>query len=171
MVVERNIGNRSFNFAVEVLKLVKSLDDVSYSRIIAYQVTKSATSIGANIEEAQAAESKADFIHKYNIALKEVRETRYWLKLLKAAKIITGQGVDRLNQESEEPIEVVLTQTENNFQFAPEPEEPEPDTDTLKALHKAGIYGAKANELALLEHVTPQYVQEMAAAHSPARGP
>ena len=107
MVVERNIANRTFNFAAEVLKLVKSFDNVPSSKIIAYQITKSATSVGANIEEAQAAESKADFIHKYNIALKEARETRYWLGLLKAAKIITDKRIDNFIQESDEISRII----------------------------------------------------------------
>ena len=107
MVVERDIANRTFNFAAEVLKLVKSFDNVPSSRVIAYQITKSATSIGANIEEAQAAESKADFIHKYNIALKEARETRYWLRLLKTTKIITEKRIDNFIQESGEIAKII----------------------------------------------------------------
>ena len=63
---------------------------------------RSGTSIGANVEEAQAAESKADFAHKYNIALKEARETKYWLRLICASGMAKEANIDPLIKESDE---------------------------------------------------------------------
>jgi four helix bundle protein len=71
------------------------------------QVLRSGTSIGANVEEAQAAESKADFIHKYNIALKEARETKYWLKLLSASNMVGNRDLGTLIKESDEICRII----------------------------------------------------------------
>ena len=85
MARQRDIVERTFNFAVNVVKLVRKFDNKSTcGRVFSSQILRSGTSIGSNVEEAQAAESRADFIHKYNIALKEARETKYWLKVLDA---------------------------------------------------------------------------------------
>ena len=81
-----DIVARTFQFALRIIELANQLDDGRGStRVLAKQILRSGTSIGANIEEAQAAESRADFIHKYNIALKEARETKYWLRLISAS--------------------------------------------------------------------------------------
>jgi four helix bundle protein len=104
----QNIVERTFNFALNILKLSGKLDErLSSHRIILNQIIRSGTSIGANIEEAQAAESKADFIHKNNIALKEARETKYWLKLLSASNLegITELGL--LINESDELCRII----------------------------------------------------------------
>lgn len=71
------------------------------------QYLRSATSIGANIEEAQSGESRADFIHKYGIAQKEARESLYWLKLLSASGIVEKKRIDPLMQETEEIISII----------------------------------------------------------------
>ncbi len=74
--------NRTFEFGLAVLILLNKLPKSKVNDIIVYQLGKSSTSIGANYEEAQAAESKEDFIHKISIVLKEARESNYWLRLL-----------------------------------------------------------------------------------------
>lgn len=85
----RDIRKRSFNFAVRIVKLCQVLEERSGSgQILGKQLLRSGTSIGANLEEAQAGQSQADFIHKNAIALKEARETVYWLRLLAATAII-----------------------------------------------------------------------------------
>lgn len=76
------IKERSFNFALSIVKLYKILQEKN-EFIISKQLLRSGTSIGANIEEASAAQSKKDFLHKMSIASKEARETSYWLRLLK----------------------------------------------------------------------------------------
>jgi four helix bundle protein len=72
----------SFNFALKVITYVESLE-TSHKYVIARQLLKSGTSIGANVREAQNAESRNDFIHKLKIAAKEADETEYWLMLCK----------------------------------------------------------------------------------------
>ena len=98
-----DIVGRTFKFALAIVRLVGELDGKSSSRrVLASQVVSSGTSIGANVEEAQAAESKADFVHKYNIALKEARETRYWLRLISASDMARKTNMDPLIKESDE---------------------------------------------------------------------
>jgi four helix bundle protein len=72
----------TFKFALDIIKYSESLQE-NKKFVIANQLLKSGTSIGANIREAQNAESKADFIHKFKIAAKEIEETIYWLELCK----------------------------------------------------------------------------------------
>jgi four helix bundle protein len=82
---ENVIVNKSLHFAVEIVKFSEKLEEEK-KFIIARQVLKSGTSIGANVREAQNAESKADFIHKLKIAAKEADETDYWLLLCKLSE-------------------------------------------------------------------------------------
>jgi four helix bundle protein len=79
---ENVIINLTFRFALDIIKYCEDLQ-VNRKYVIANQLLKSGTSIGANIREAQNAESKADFIHKFKIAAKEIEETIYWLELCK----------------------------------------------------------------------------------------
>ena len=78
---ESKLRTQSLDFAVSIMNLVKSLK-AKHETIISNQIGRSGTSIGANIHEAQYAHSKADFISKLEIALKESNETSYWLKLM-----------------------------------------------------------------------------------------
>lgn len=80
------IVDKTFDFAVDVAELYKKLK-IEREYNIANQLFRSAGSIGANVEEAQAAISKRDFIAKISIASKEARETRYWLRVLQAARL------------------------------------------------------------------------------------
>ncbi len=79
---ENVIIKLTFQFALEIVKYCEDLQ-LAKKFVIANQLLKSGTSIGANIREAQNAESKADFIHKFKIAAKEIEETIYWLELCK----------------------------------------------------------------------------------------
>jgi four helix bundle protein len=80
----RDIKERTFSFALDIVHLAQRLDECSgVSRVLGRQLLRSGTSIGANVEEAQAGQSHADFTSKYAIAPKEARETIYWLRLLK----------------------------------------------------------------------------------------
>ena len=81
------IQKKSFDFALLIIELYKILNK-NNEFILSKQLLRSGTSIGANIEEALQAQSKADFISKLSISLKEGVETRYWLKLLKESKIV-----------------------------------------------------------------------------------
>ena len=83
---EKNlIVELTFEFALKIIKYVEQLEK-THKYVIARQLLKSATSIGANVREAQNAESKADFIHKLKIAVKEADETAYWLSLCKGSE-------------------------------------------------------------------------------------
>lgn len=79
---ESIIGNKSYAFALEVVKTYKLLTQEKNEFILSKQLLRAGTSIGANVNEAISAQSKRDFVHKLSIALKEGRETLYWLKLL-----------------------------------------------------------------------------------------
>jgi four helix bundle protein len=79
---ENDLQKRLFKFAVDVLKLLRKLKGGVDLKIISYQLGKSATSSGANYEEAQGAVSKADFSFKVGTSLKEMRESNYWLRIL-----------------------------------------------------------------------------------------
>jgi len=87
---EKNITlNKSFEFAVRVIKLYKYLCDEKKEYLISKQLLRCGTSIGANINEATAAQSKKDFIAKMSISSKEARETKYWLDLLIATDYLS----------------------------------------------------------------------------------
>ncbi|MEP1151857.1 MAG: four helix bundle protein [Balneola sp.] len=81
------IYKKSFQFSLEIIELYRLLLEEK-EFVLSKQLLRSATSIGANVNEASAAESKKDFIHKMAISLKEARETHYWLSLLKESHFI-----------------------------------------------------------------------------------
>ena len=83
------VKEKSFLFAVRIVKLCKFLQEEKREYIMSKQLLRSGTSIGANITEAQQAQSRPDFISKLNIALKEAVETEYWLRLLSATDYLT----------------------------------------------------------------------------------
>jgi four helix bundle protein len=87
MKSENKILDLSFDFALQIVGLYKMLIEQK-EYVISKQLLRSATSIGANIEEANAAQTKKDFIAKMSIASKEARETRYWLRLLNKSKLV-----------------------------------------------------------------------------------
>jgi four helix bundle protein len=85
---ENLILEKSFTFSLSIIELFKNLKS-NNEFIISKQLLRSGTSIGANINESTAAQSKADFIHKMSIASKEARETKYWLRLLDKSNLTT----------------------------------------------------------------------------------
>jgi four helix bundle protein len=96
----RDIGERTFGFAAAIVKFCYSLErESSTHKMLARQLLRSGTSIGANVEEAQAAQSKADFVHKMAIALKEARETSYWLRLM--SETLNVRNADLLREVEE----------------------------------------------------------------------
>jgi four helix bundle protein len=95
------LGKRLFDFAVRVIKYCRQLPKSKEYDIIKNQLIKSATSSGANYEEAQGASSKADFINKIKIALKEMRESNYWFRIIISIKE-TENELEFLLKESEE---------------------------------------------------------------------
>ena len=107
-----DIQERTFKFAVRVVKLLNRLPRTTAGFEIGKQVVRPATSIGSNVEEADAAESKQDFIHKMSIAHKETRETRYWLRIIRAA-LLDDDELRALIQESDELVRILYTIVEN----------------------------------------------------------
>jgi four helix bundle protein len=110
-----SIRERSFAFAVEIVKLYQRLDQRGGAgKALARQLLASSTSIGANLEEADAGQSRADFISKCNIALKEARETHYWLRLLQASTLTPETQTAPLLEESNEIIAILTTIIKNS---------------------------------------------------------
>ena len=83
------IENKSFDFAVRIVNLYKYLTNKKNEYVLSKQLLRSGTSIGANVAEAEQAQSKPDFISKMNIALKETSETKYWIKLLQTTEYLS----------------------------------------------------------------------------------
>ncbi|MBC7912149.1 MAG: four helix bundle protein [Pyrinomonadaceae bacterium] len=104
----KDIQERTFDFAVRIVKLCQRLDEQpGTGRTLGRQLIRAGTSIGANVEEAQAGQSKADFISKYAIALKEARETVFWLRLLAATDILPAVRLSDLQVEAEELTRII----------------------------------------------------------------
>ena len=103
------IRERTFAFSLRAVKLFQHLqkqkDGAAW--VIGKQFLRAACSVGANVEEAQAAESRADFTHKLGIAQKEARETLYWLRLLGESQIVAKPKLNPLMKESEIMIRVL----------------------------------------------------------------
>ena len=106
-----NEGNiilqKGYSFALRIIKLYKFLSTEKKEFVLSKQILKSRTSIGANINEALSSESKKDFVHKLGIALKESRETSYWLNLLKDSEYITDQQFNELATECNALIRIL----------------------------------------------------------------
>ena len=105
------ILDKSFAFAVRVVKLYKYLCDEKKEYVLSKQLLRSGTSIGANINEAQAGQSKADFISKMSIASKEARESKYWIDLLVETEYlnVNEQHTKSLVSDIEEIIKLVTS--------------------------------------------------------------
>ena len=95
-------------FAVRVVKFVKYLENEKHEYTLSKQMLRSGTSIGANLHECINAQSKADFISKLHIALKEANETEYWLDLFFESEIIDKQMFDSLNADLNELISLLI---------------------------------------------------------------
>ncbi len=104
-----DIYDRAFAFACRIVRMHQNATRNATSRPLLLQVLHAGTSIGANLEEAEAGQSKADFIAKSRIALKEARETLYWLRLISATEIIKATRLDPLIQESRELVAILTS--------------------------------------------------------------
>lgn len=102
-----DIKERAFAFAVRIVKLVNRLPKTTAGIEIGRQVVRSGPSIGANLEEADGAESKKDFIHKVAVARKEARETKHWLRLIDASGLLNNDEVRSLHSESDEFVKIL----------------------------------------------------------------
>ena len=104
-----DIKKRTFNFGVNVIKLVQDLPKNTVGFAIGSQLIRSGTSVGANIEESQNAESRKEFIYGLTVSLKEARETEYWLKIIKEVKLVKDLDIDVLLNEITELIKILIT--------------------------------------------------------------
>src|SRR5215213_9010873 len=93
------LKEKSFSFAVRIIKLYKYLKSKHNEYILSKQIIRSGTTIGALIRESENAESKKDFVHKLNISLKETDATQYWLELLYETEFITKKMFDSINTD------------------------------------------------------------------------
>ncbi len=102
-----DLCERTFKFGVRITKMVRRLPRDVAGHEIGRQVLNSGTSVGANVEEADAGESTDDFLHKLKIALKEAQETRYWLRNIRESELLVDQEVKDLTQESDELVRIL----------------------------------------------------------------
>jgi four helix bundle protein len=105
-----DLPQRTFEFAKRIVKLCRALDQTpGVSRALTNQLLRSGTSVGANVEEGRAGQSRADFISKYAIACKEARESHYWLRLLVASEIVDSARLRDLIDEADQLIAILTT--------------------------------------------------------------
>ena len=113
------LKDKSFLFALHIVKLYKFLCDEKREFVLSKQLLRSGTSVGANIREAQNAQSKADFIHKLSISQKECDETIYWLELLHQSEYINENEFISVNKDATELLKMlrsaILTTKKNNL--------------------------------------------------------
>jgi len=102
------IRDKSYSFALRAIKLYKYLSLEKKEFVLSKQILRSGTSIGALIKESEHAQSKADFINKINVALKEANETEYWLQLLNDSKYITTKEYKSIQPEINEIISLLV---------------------------------------------------------------
>ena len=101
------LAERFIDFAANIVRFVIGLEKTAIGRHIGGQLARSATSAGANYEEACSAESRADFIHKMQIVLKELRESLYWMRLIEKTKLAQSSNLLPLRQEAGELANIV----------------------------------------------------------------
>ena len=114
------ILNKSFDFAIRIVNLYKHLCDEKKEYILSKQLLRSGTSIGANVNESQAGQSKNDFISKMSIASKEARESKYWIELLIKTQYLDDREqyvsslVDEIDEINKILTSIVKSSKENN---------------------------------------------------------
>ncbi|MCL1674994.1 four helix bundle protein [Elizabethkingia meningoseptica] len=112
------IKQKSFNFAIRIIKLYQYLSNDKKEFILSKQILRSGTSIGAMVRESEHAQSKSDFIHKLSIAQKEINETIYWLELFQATDYLSKQEFESINEDAVEIIKLItsiIKTTKNNL--------------------------------------------------------
>ncbi len=113
---ESNIRNKSFAFAIRIVKVYQFLCADKKEFVLSKQLLRSGTNPGAMVREAEHSESKADFIHKLAIAQKEINETMYWLELLKETDYLNQQQFESINNDAIEIIKIITTIIKNTKQ-------------------------------------------------------
>lgn len=100
---------KSYQFAIQIIKIVRYLQNEQKEYVLSRQIMRSGTAIGALIREAEFAQSKVDFIHKMSIALKEANETLYWISLLKDSSYTDDENFMSLNSTCNELIALLVS--------------------------------------------------------------
>jgi four helix bundle protein len=103
------IKEKSFAFAIRIVKMYRHLNDKKKEYVMAKQLLRCGTAVGALVREAEHAESTADFIHKLAIAQKEINETIYWIELLQATEFITLKQLTSINTDAVEIIRIITS--------------------------------------------------------------
>ncbi len=106
---ENIVKNKSFTFAIRVVKLYQFLVENKKEYVLSKQLLRSGTSVGAMVREAEHAESKADFKHKMAIAQKEINESIYWLELLKETDYLSNEQFESINNDAIEIIKLITS--------------------------------------------------------------
>lgn len=110
---------KSFAFALRVVKAYKHLCDEKREYVLSKQLLRAGTAIGALIREAEQAESKPDFVHKLAIALKEAKETEYWIELLEQSEILDSKGAQSLLADLVELIKLLTSIIKSSKSLTP----------------------------------------------------
>jgi four helix bundle protein len=123
-MAKENIVDKTFLFGLRIVKLFYHLRKNKVERDLALQVLRSGTSLGANTEEAIGGSSKKNFIHKPEIAYREARETKYWIRLFKESNLLENKLADSFLADCDELVKIltsILNSSKNkqiiNYQF------------------------------------------------------
>jgi len=108
-IMDNVIENKSFQFAIRIVRLYKFLCEEKKDYILSKQLLRAGTSIGANVTESQQAQSKPDFVSKISIALKEASETKYWIKLLGATEYLSENQTNSILDDCVEIEKILVT--------------------------------------------------------------
>ncbi len=103
------VKEKSFAFALRVVKLNRYLQEEKREYVLSKQLLRSGTAVGALVREAEQAESKADFVHKLAIALEEANETDYWIELLHQSELIDEKGFDSIKPDAVKLIKLLTS--------------------------------------------------------------
>ena len=113
-MAENTVKDKSIKFAIRIVKLYKYLKEEKAEYILSKQLVRSGTSVGANISEAQRAQSKADFSAKMYVALKEAEESAFWILLLKEAEFLSPKEFESIDADCEELIRLLTAITKTS---------------------------------------------------------
>lgn len=105
---ESIIDVKSYDFAIKIVRAYQRITQTHKEFVLSKQLLRSGTSIGANVKEAEHAQSKADFLNKMNVALKEANETAYWLNILKDTEYLSTETFISLKQPCDELISILV---------------------------------------------------------------
>ena len=108
-VMDNVIENKSFQFAIRIVRLYKFLCEEKKEYILSKQLLRAGTSIGANVTESQQAQSKPDFVSKISVALKEASETKHWIKLLGATEYLSENQTKSILDDCVEIEKILVT--------------------------------------------------------------